>query len=68
VRLRTHQSLTSDLKQVRRSGRVSLVVFSLAAVMVTALACVASFGMLDVAAAFRAGTAMQFTSLCAARS
>jgi hypothetical protein len=49
---------------VRRSGRLSLVVFALVLVMLLSLACVASFGIMDMLRAFEAGGAFHLSSMC----
>ncbi|KAL6753606.1 hypothetical protein V8C86DRAFT_2724361 [Haematococcus lacustris] len=50
---------------VRRSGRPSLVVFSLALVMLTGLACITAFGIGTLRAAFTTGEGLGFNDLCA---
>lgn len=51
--------------QVRRSGRASIVVFCLAAVMVIGGVCVAGFGITGMVKAFKSGQGVGFTSVCA---
>ncbi len=50
--------------QIRRTGRTSLVVFSLSLVMLIALGIIVSFGSIEMAQDFKSGKNIGFHSMC----